>query len=579
MGDPAHVVREVMRLYLANKRSEAHALIQLSLNDIATRHSECPDASSLLRSVWAMVELIEGLLSGSADMISSCIDGFWAAEQLANESTDKEWIGNRISRGLSYMFGGLVQVFIGSYVKAGVNVTIAFKLIRDFEKDVLVYSDPRDKDLIRSLGLLILAMVNFFSVILPPSVVAVGDYLGVGLSESKFIEYVTMCNDEGGIFAYISKLIQVYSLVNSKNFKFEKVTDTELAQCRSLMDECLRDAPNSVVLHVMNASVFLGEGKPKEAVATLTTKEITAAINESDWATMALAVHFKLGVAYWCDFEFESAQAAFQKAGDAIEKSGRWHYLPFMRSLEGLSYLSHMSLSPKRPDIGTIRIKADHIFAPTYISRNLSNTIVLPGDYWGARIGFEYATLLSETPDAALEELLDAKTPVTDALYALLGCLYQFDKLDSAKLGKFVSAVKDSDKKTAKLNAVIGEYYRKIGKWSRAVSAFDDALAAADEIINEGRPDRDSVIAFSLIFQAAALCFAGEVDTAKEVFADVEEEINRSDPGGGFFGWSAHAGPVQPGNLVKPGGNELDLIISFRRSGLKRKIDQLSALN
>ena len=574
--DPASIIRKAMRLYLDNHRDEAHKMLETAAKDREAARAHGPDASSLFRSIWALVDLIEGLLSGSADTIANCIDGFWAAEKLANESTDKEWIGNRISRGLSYMFGGLVQVFIGSYVKAGVNLTVAAKLIRDLEKDVLDYSDPRDKDLIRSLGLLVLAMLNFFSVILPPSIVAIGEFLGVGLSEAKFNEYVSLCNKEGGTFAYISKLIQVYSLINSKNFMFNKITEVELTRCRTLMNECLRDAPNSVVIHVMNASVCLGEGKPKEAVATLTKKEVTATIEKPEWATMALAVLFKLGVAHLCDFKFDSAEAAFRKAADAIDKSGRWHYIPFMRSLEGLSYLAHVSSIAERPGVSAIREKAERIFRPTLESHSLMNTIVLPGDYWGARVGFEYMTLLASSSDEELLGALDAKAPVVDALYALLGCLYQFDKIDSEKLGQFVESVKGC-KKTAKLSAVTGEYYRKVGKWSQAVSAFDDALACADEFVNEGEPDRDSVIAFSLIFQGASLCFAGELETAKEVFADLDEELDRPEPVGALFGWGKVKGPIQAGNLVKPSGKELDLIISFRRNGLKRKIAELSS--
>lgn len=575
---PEDAIRRSIRLYLDNKRLQAFESLGKSVatdaGDVIS--PDVRDSQSILRSVQAMLELLEGLLSGSAETISFCLDDFWEAEKLANGSKDKEWIGNRISRGLCYMFGGLVQMFIGSYVKAGVNITVAYKLIRAFENDVLAYNDESDKDMIRSLGLLVLALLNFFAMVIPPSVLAVGEILGLGPSRSKFQEYIRMCSEEKGIFAYIAKLFEVYSVINSKNFIFDTTTPDELKRCRALMDECMKDAPYSVIIRVMNASVCLGEGRRAEAVSTLTDPEIEALVLHPEWSTMRLAVSYKLGVAYLCSFEFENASRAFEKAADAIQASGRWHYIPFMRSLQGMSYLASESYRNSGKSAEEIRSRALMIFAPAFDDRDLSDTVVLPGDYWGSRRAYEHSVLVESFDDEALNDWLRSEAPLTDIMFALITCLYQFDKVDTDALKAFIKSSDSQDATSAHLKVVTGEYYRKVGRLSEAVACFDDALSFIDSKVAEGEVDRDSVTGFALVFQGAALAMAGEPEAAREALADLDEEIANAKSA--FSGWKSapETGDIKPGNLVKLDGREFDLILSFRRSGLKRLIDDLS---
>lgn len=561
------VIRECMRMYLENQR-----VIAFSMLDSASRAEESIEADtshhdtrSIVTAIHATIQLIEGLLSGSSDTISRCLEGFWAAEKLSAESQDKEWIGNRISRGLSYMFGGLVQLFIGRYVKAGMNLTISYKLIRSFESDVLKYTNQNDSDLIRSLGLLTLALLNFFAMIIPPSMLVVGEYLGVGPSKTKFLEYIELCGTENGIFAYIARLIQVYSVINSKNFMFGKISENELRNCRKLMDQCLFEAPRSLVMRVMNASLCLGEGRRPEAIATLSDSEVRTVITRPEWATMRLAVSYKLGVAYLCDFDFRRASESFREAADAIQKSGRWHYIPFMRALEGMSFMASLE---ENADLKAAQESALQIFAPTFINRDIGNSVVLPGDYWGARMGYEYTLLLTDdNADSRFREYVDSKGPVIDVLFALITCLYQFDKTDESQLQQIVERATGE---SPKLKVVLGEYYRRVGKWNRSVAAFDDALMLMDSQVNKGVVDKDSITQFALIFQGAALCEAQEFGTAKEVLADLDEEIGNPRP---FSLWRS-APRIPQGNLVKEDGGELDLIVRLRRNALKRLIDE-----
>lgn len=571
-GSAADAIRRSMKLYLDNRRLEAFEALSCASDehDNDKSVSEYRDSRSILRSVRAMIELIEGLLSGSAETISNCLLDFWAAEKLANESKDKEWIGNRISRGLSYMFGGLVQLFTGSYVKAGLNLTVSYNLIRSFEKDVVAYTDEQDKDLIRSLGLLVLALLNFFSMVIPPSILAVGELLGMGPSRSKFQEYIRMCSSEEGIFSFIAKLFEVYSVINSKNFIFDTISKEELANCRKLMDECMAEAPHSVVMRVMDASVCLGEGRRKEAILTLTDPEIEAIVLKPEWSTMRLAVSYKLGVAYLCAFEFAKASESFGKAAASIEQSGRWHYIAFMRALEGISYLASESYSRLPKSAAEIRSHALEIFAPAFQDRDLSDTVVLPGDYWGARMGYEYSVLVDGFTDEALLEWISSKGPVTGIMFTMITCLYQFDKVDTDALKPFVKISNSS----AHHKVVVGEYYRKIGRLSESVAAFDDALALMDTAVAAGEIDKDSVTGFALIFQGAALCMAGEQEAAKEVLADVDAEIANAKSAFSSWRFSPQTGSLKPGNLVKLNGGEFDLMLSFRRSGLKRLIDE-----
>jgi hypothetical protein len=571
----AESVRTCIRLYLSNKRTEGFAALEPRFAPVEDYLpiGEIPDGKSVLKSVKAMITLIEGLLSGSAESIRSCLSEFWEAEQLANESKHKEWIGNRISRGLSYMFGGLVQLFIGSYVKAGVNLTIGYNLVRAFEKDVLAYSDESDSDLIRSLGLLTLGLLNFFAMIVPPSILAVSNILGIGPSRAKFEEYIRLCSDEKGIFSYMAKLIEVYSLINSKNFMFSKITQEEIVKCRRLMDECMQDAPNSLVIRVMNASVCLGEGRRAEAIETLTAPQVTSIVDSAEWATMTLGISYKLGVAHICCFNFRGASQAFSKAADSIQASDRWHYIPFMRALEGMTYLATVADSSESFVVDDIKRVALDIFAPTYIDRDLRDTVVLPGDHWGARMGYDYTSFLSESSDEVIEEWIKSKEPITDLLFATITCLYQFDKVDMDKVKMFLRSVRNQDGKSPKLKVVMGEYFRRTDRLNDSVAAFDDALSLIDAQVAEGGVDRDSIVGFSLVFQGAALCAAGEARTAQEVLADLEEDISQSKS---LSNWSLapRTSSVKPGNLVNVNGGEFELILSFRRNGLRRLIEE-----
>jgi tetratricopeptide (TPR) repeat protein len=577
--DHARIIRTAISVYLENKRLEAYDLLD-DQKYHAGKHKSEHDAASLLRSCNAMLNLFEGLLSGASDTLSKCIDDFWAAEKLANESVDKEWIGNRVSRGLSYMFGGLLQVFIGSYVKAGVNLTIAFKLIHDFEEDVLSYEGP-DQELIRSIGLLVLGLLNFFSIVLPPSITTVSDYLGLGFSREKFHEYIGKCNSENGVFAFVSRLILVYYQVNSKNFMLDSNSKAELEQCRSMMNTCLSEAPNSVIIRVMNASVCLAEGNPDAAVNTLTDQCISQVVGLPEWSTMALATEYKLGVAYLCKMDFGKAASAFGMAAESVEKTNRWHYIPFMKCLQGLSYLASVSLEQEHE---SIRSTALGIFAQTYMNRDINTAVVMPGDLWGARMGYEYAKLLHGSTGSELESFIKSNSTAVDLMFAMMTCLYQFDKIEISRLTEFMNAnLSTMDKTKMKTLVVIGEYYRRIGKYSKAVGFFDDAIALADEEIEKGEKDKDSILGFGLVFQGAALCQDGEVNTAKEVLADLDKAIvdikqdkKPSIVDGivkSFMSPETGENSIIPGNLVHENGGEFDLLLSFRRNALKRKIE------
>jgi len=552
-----------------------------------------PNAASVLKCIHALLTVVEGLLSGSSDMISRCLDGFWEAERLANECDDKEWMGNRVSRGISYLFGGLLQVFIRSYVKAGLNLTVGYKLLHDLEKDLLEYNDSSDREIVRSFGLLGLAILNFFSLILPPSVASIGNLLGLSISRDKFHEYINACMNEGGEFSVIAKLIYVYYVINSKSFMFDKTDPAELAQCRTLINSCLLIHQESVIVHVMNASVFLGEGNPDGAVETLTRKCVQEVIDRPEWATMGLAVYFKLGVSNLCRLNFSAAMDAFHKAGDAIDRTGKWNYIPFMRTLEGMSYMAasiNSVRSKAESSIGDVRKIAEKNFAPTYIDHDMSgNPIVLPGDLWGSRMRYEYGTLLDTFSDEELREFFVSRTPLVDILYGMVTCLYCFDKIDLSRISlDDLDAIKRHSSKRSQL--VLGEYYRKKGDYEESVANFDDAIEIADSNLQEGLGDKESILAFSLVFQGAALCFTGDGETAQDVLNDLDSVLGDSRylKGAGIAGGGAgnffksimgshgsqHA-KIKPGNLVNVNGGEFEIMLNFRRNALKQKIDQI----
>ena len=583
----ADLVKDAIPLYLQNKRLEAYDLLddKKYVEAHGGKVENEPDASSLLKATNAMINLVEGLLSGSSENLSKCIDDFWAAEKLSNYSKDKEWIGNRISRGLSYMFGGLLQVFVGSYVKAGMNLTVGFKLIRDVEEDVLSY-EGADKELIRSMGLLVLGLLNFFAIFLPPSITTIGDYLGLGLSKEKFSTFMGSCNTEGGVFSYISRLILVYYMVNSKNFMLDRTSPEDVAECRALLDSCIKDAPDSVIVRVMNASVCLAEGKPDAAVATLSDAKIREVNERPEWATMALATEYKLGVAYLCCMDFVNAGAAFGRAALCVERIDSWNYIPFMKSLEVQSLFASVSVGAvEMGDITEFRKKALSMVRPAIVNRDTAKTIVLPGDLWGARTAWDYGCMSRDFSDKRLVEYIKSQSPVVDLLFALLTCLYQFDKVEHSRLKNFVTENQSLlDMSRMRTHVMLGEFYRKSGKYNKAVNCFDDAIAMADRLREDGKKDTDAILCFSLVFQGAALCVDGETETAKEVLADLDaaiEDLKSQRKVGivqSFSGVPVVGSPgdnleIVAGNLVNPNGGELDLLLSFRRSSLKRKID------
>ena len=569
--------------YLKNDRILAINLLDIGEYRKANsdRLREGKDGSSLLRCCHALFSLVEGLLSGSSDTMTQTIVEFWEAEKLANDSVDKEWIGNRLSRALSYMFGGLLQVFTHSYVKAGVNLTIGFKLARDLEKDVLDYTGPEPR-VIRSLGLLLLGLMNMFSIILPASISTVGDYLGFGVSKEKYYKYTSQCDEENGDFAMMSNLIFIYFLVNSKNFLFDQITPDELRKCRKLIDSCLLVAPHSVIVHVMHASVCLGEGRPDLAVATLNLAEISQVLERPEWATMSLATYFKLGNSHLCNLDFKSARSAYQQAAIAVEQAGRWAYIPFMRTMEGLCFLA--ATSGEGPSSSTNVATAVEIFAPTFVSRDLSkNPIVLPGDRWGARVGFEQTVRLTTSSEDELAKYVASAEGIVDALFAMATCLYSFEKIEKGKLKLLIAELKirQKHKRSLKFDTLLGEYHRLVGETDKAVEAFDDAVEVIDGKIRKGESeDPDSILGFSLVFQGAALCAANDPGTAKDVLVDLDEVLANAkhSKGGGILKtvWASPvlANALTPGNIVNLKGGELELILSFRRNGLKRRIDE-----
>ena len=591
----ADTLRAAIRLYFNNDRVGCSNLLDSQRYLKENGHNfgkENPNAASVLKSVHALLTVVEGLLSGSSDTIGRCLDEFWAAEKLANECNDKEWMGNRISRGTCYLFGGLLQVFIRSYVKAGVNLTIGYKLIHDFERDLLNYKGP-DCEIIRSFGLLVLAILNFFSLILPPSVATLGDMLGLKISRTKFSEYIHLCMSENGDFSNIARLVYVYYLINSKSFMFNKIDPEELRHCREIIDAAMHQYPNSVVIRVMNASVCLGEGNPAKAVLTLSDSSLMNVIeNRAEWSTMALAVFFKLGVSNLCMLDFEAAKIAFSNAANAIDKTKKWNYIPFMRTLEGMSYLAAVSsvvpVNSSSSSSSAPRSVAQSIFAPTYIDHDLSgNPIILPGDLWGSRMGYEYACFLQKCSDDEFSKYLNSIEPLVDILYGMVTCLYCFDKLDTTRVSsEMIERIRGLKSKRA--NLVLGEYYRKMGQYDDSVAFFDDAIEMADDDIRQGNGDKDSILPFSLVFQGAALCMMNnKIDTAKEVLSDLDDVIARGVPRkvnqnrNTFFGLSlGHTNDEdntpKPGNIVNVNGGEFELMLNFRRNALKQKIDSFT---
>ena len=562
----ARLITQSMSLYLKNYRKGAFEVLDVEKYrsaHVGNSSGDKHDGSSLLRSCHALLNLFEGLLAGSSDVMSQCIDEFWDSERLANNSADKEWIGNRLSRGMSYLLGGMLQVFTHAYVKAGVNLTIAFKLLRDLEKDIVEYSGA-ESSLIRSLGFLVLGLLNLLSVILPPSVSSIGEYLGLGVSKEKYYYYTDNCVGE---FSVVSNMIYIYFVINSKNFLFEKATETELQKCRVLIDACLASGPHSVVVHVMHASVCLGEGSPVRAIATLS--EILPVVDSTpEWATMGLAAYFKLGNCHLSNLDFASAQSAFHNAAMCVSRANRWAYLPFMHTMEGLCFLA--SRGPTE-DLGTIRKKGLEIFAPTFIDRDTSR-VILPGDRWGARVGYEQTVRLVNFSDADLRTFIcESKTPLVETLYAMLTVLYTFEKIDKSKLSVLISCIKQTPSSTLMTKTVLGEYYRLVGKYGKSVSHFDDAIEAIDAKIRAGETcDPDSILGFSLAYQGAALCSCEEWETAKEVLSDLDATLGQTR----YIGKSQKISPMlNPGNIVELKGNELELMLNFRKNGLKRRIN------
>lgn len=594
----ADLLTNALDAYMRNDRVAASKLFDVESyrrGNEGKFSTSSPDCSSLLKTTQALLNLVEGLLSGSGEMIAACLDDLWAAEKLANESVYKESIENRISRGCCYLFGGLLQVFLRSYVKSGVNLTIGYKLITDWEKDVLQYSGP-NRTMIRSLGLLILALLNFFSLILPPSVTSIGDMLGMTISKKKYNEYIEKCISEEGHFSTIARLIYVYYSVNSKSFMFSKSDPAELKICRDYIAACLAKYPDCLAFRVMDASMYLSESNIDGAVATLSDPKLSAPMTSPEWSTMALAVNYKLGVSHLCNLNLSGARSAFQRAADSVESNTNvmsWNYIPFMRSLEGICYLADCDSHMKEISLSEIRETALTIFAQTYIDRNLASTVsVLPGDLWGARVGYDYACMLTKMSDNELVDFIKHGNPLVDAMYCLATSLYSFEKINPKCISKHLLKRLEKLNSSKKAQVVLGECFRRTSDWGEAVSAFDDAIEITDADVKNGEIDRDNCLAFSLIFQAAALCEDGDIDTAKDVLKDLDSTMNAiANNSNNLFAavFANIAGkqkpPItadphhpKPGNIVSDKGNEYELILNFRRNGIRRRIDEIVAL-
>jgi Protein of unknown function (DUF3808) len=487
----------------------------------------------------ACVGLAEGLTAGALDRLSSCLEILWEAEDLANTSS-RHWVGNALTRGVCLLFGGLIQVIQQSWVKAGINLTKAWVIIRSCLVEALDYRGP-ERELVRSLALFLVGALNMVVSVLPSNLLSFVELAGFDGNRSKALSSLETCRTESGPFSPFAGIVTLNFLVYVKPFLMEVVKTGDLHDAQVIVDWAMKKFPDSYFYKMGHASLCMTSRDPAQAVVVLTG----VAESATEVPTLQMLLYYRRGLANICAGCFEAAAADFHSGVAVGIKAGRQSYVPFMCMLE-LCCLK--TLSPEA-DISS----QTEVIEKMRVDIDKENTW-LPSDKWSFRRSEEYKSFEAPPPytlDLFYAGILNFsctldKTPATVR-----------DETITPLLNKLPADAQLGD--VAKRQLIRAEILRLGGRRGEALDALDSILDRSD--VEFKGFERDALRQLSLVWQALLFAQAAEPEAAQEALKDLDDWQLRN------------AGILGHVNLASGQESDFDVVLKFKRQGVQRMIE------
>jgi hypothetical protein len=143
-------------------------------------------------------------------------------------------VGIQLVRGVTLLFGGVIQLVQQSYVKAGINITKAWTIIKPASLEALDYSGPH-ASLVKSMGQFVLGAINLLVSTLPPSLISVVELAGFDGRREKALTFLRQCWKEEGVFGGFAALVLSSFTVYVRPFFFENLSNAESAELEEML--------------------------------------------------------------------------------------------------------------------------------------------------------------------------------------------------------------------------------------------------------------------------------------------------------------------------------------------------------
>ena len=539
----AATVEAGLKELLCNQFAESEARFTAALK--AEMRSAQPDISviAVLRMGQACVSLSEGLAAGALDRLSDALPTLWQAESEAAQAAP--WVGIQLVRGVTLLFGGMIQMVQQSYVKAGINITKAWALIKPASLEALDYTGTQ-RELVRSMGQFVLGAINLLVSTLPPSLISIVELVGFDGRREKALSFLRNCWKEDGLFGGFAALVIASFTVYVRPFFFETLSHAEKQEIEQILIWAEMKFPGSFFFAVSECNYRLVCREPALAVEALKGVPEKA----SSIPTLQMLLFYRRGLAKLCGFDFQGSACDFRLGAISQISAKRVSYSASLSLLEALC----LKTADAKNDIS-------ESFARLEILRKEFDTkkdLWMPSDLWALRKYNEYCEISksdqSQNPSGPFYTL--------DLFYGPVLCFASVAEkfpIDLKKIIPLLNLPPWADLGAqCRRKLLLAEFYRQAGKRGEALDALDAILDRADDELK----DEEAIFSLALLFQSLIFAQAGESEAATEALKEMDERVAASV---GVLGSWVGSRP--------PGTAEFDVAIKFKRQGVQQRID------
>ena len=521
---------------ICNRFRSAQAIFQKVLDESISNPVSDSGVLAMYKVGIAAVNLSEGFASGALDRLGDSLSTLWEAEDLAYNS-ERQWVGNSLIRGVCLLFGGIIQVIQQSWVKAGINITKAWTIIRPSLVEALEYRGS-ERELVRNLALFLTGTLNLLVSVLPSKVISLVELVGFDGSRTKSLSSLESCRTEDGPFSPFAALVILNFLVVVRPYLLESVKTGDKAEAQMIINWAKDRYPGSFFFHMAEASLFMVCREPALAVQALAGLGEAAA----EVPTLQMLLFYRRGLANLASGNHSAALKDFNSAREAQLHAGRQSYVPF---------LCMLAICCKKTIDPAAEVSAELAIIDKMRLDIDKSDIWLPSDKWSFRRSGEYKSITN--PPYTL-----------DLYYAGVLCFSStMDKTPANVRTEIVTPLLNnlpSDAllgDVAKRQLIRAEILRLSGKRGEALDALDSILDRSD--VEFKGFERDSLRQLALVWQALLFAQAGEPEAALEALKDLDDwQLKNS----GVFG-----------HLSGGMESDFDVALKFKRQGVQRMID------